>query len=234
MLAVLIDEEVAIPLLFFELDKDGSLNTEERINLIKLLLEVVKKEQIEDIRADREFVGDDWLDYLQENGINFTIRMKSEHHFGRAQCKEFSEGIHKRIDCCGKMSWLCVKKNWFILTNHSPEKAIERYKGRWKIENLFGFLKSRGFNLEDTHLKDSQKLCTLLDLLSLVAIWCYEVGKEQNKQKPIKIKKHGRRAKSIFRLGLDFLSNALANLDSLFESFLSCLNIFFSNLRSCT
>jgi len=223
VLAVLIDEEIAIPLLFFELDKDGSSNTPERINLIELLLKVIKKEKIEDIRADREFIGDDWLDYLTESEIPFTIRMKADHHFGRKQCKEFEEGNHKRIDCIGKESWLCVKKDWLILTNHTPEKATERYKGRWKIENLFGFLKSRGFDFEDTHLKDSGKLCTLLHLLSLTTLWCCEVGKERHKLKPIEIKKHGRRAKSIFRLGLDFLSKVLANLDSFFQCFLSCL-----------
>ena len=234
VLAVLIDKEVAIPLLFFELDKDGCSNTEERINLIDLLMEVVKKEQIEDVRADREFIGDDWLDYLNENGIRFTIRTKANHHFGRRQCKGFGEGVHQRVDCLGKTNWLCVKKDWLIITNHFPREATERYKGRWKIENLFGFLKSRGFNLEDTHLKDSKKLCTLLHLLSLTATWCYAVGKEQHKLKPIKIRKHGRRAKSIFRLGLDFLSKVLANLASLFQSFLSCVNIFFTNLGSCT
>src|SRR5262245_6229338 len=44
------------------------------------------------------------------------------------------------------------------------------------IESLFGALKSRGFNLEDTHLKDSERLSRLLALLALAFTWAFVVG----------------------------------------------------------
>src|SRR5262249_9005718 len=40
-----------------------------------------------------------------------------------------------------------------VLAEFSPEPHKE-YEKRWGIETLFGALKSRGFNLEDTHLQD--------------------------------------------------------------------------------
>ena len=38
---------------------------------------------------------------------------------------------------------------------------------RWQIETLFGCLKTRGFNFEDTHLTDPERLSKLLGLLAL-------------------------------------------------------------------
>lgn len=35
------------------------------------------------------------------------------------------------------------------------------------IETWFGIFKSRGFNLEDTHLQDSERLSRLLALLTI-------------------------------------------------------------------
>jgi len=38
------------------------------------------------------------------------------------------------------------------------EKPHEEYLKRWGIETLFGALKSRGFNLEGTHIQDPERL----------------------------------------------------------------------------
>ncbi len=43
---------------------------------------------------------------------------------------------------------------------------IDDYAQRWGIETLFGIFKSRGFNLEDTHLIDSERLSRLFALKS--------------------------------------------------------------------
>src|SRR5215813_12010052 len=44
------------------------------------------------------------------------------------------------------------------------EKPHEEYQKRWGIETLFAALKSRGFNLEDTHIQDPERLSRLLAL----------------------------------------------------------------------
>jgi hypothetical protein len=54
-----------------------------------------------------------------------------------------------------------------------------------------GALKSRGFNLEDTHLKDAERLSRLLALLALVFTWAFVVGIWQANVKELKLKKHG-------------------------------------------
>jgi len=92
-----------------------------------------------------------------------------------------------------------------VVTAHAPESAISDYAKRWGIETLFGCFKTRGFCLESTHFNHPERLSKLIALLALAMCWAMLVGIWQNLLHPIKIKKHGRPAKSIFRFGLDFL-----------------------------
>ncbi len=45
-----------------------------------------------------------------------------------------------------------------VTTNTEPKTALAHYKRRWEIETLFAAVKSRGFNLEDTHLVHPERL----------------------------------------------------------------------------
>ena len=85
------------------------------------------------------------------------------------------------------------------------------------IETLFGCLKNRGFRLEETHVTDPQRLAKLLALLALSFSWAHLVGEWLAQAEPLRINKlktHGRRAKSLFRHGLDHLRRLLCNLQS--------------------
>ena len=86
-------------------------------------------------------------------------------------------------------------------------KGIEAYGERWQIETLFGSLKSKGFNLEDTHMSAPAKI----DRLMLVLALCCPAarGEAEDKRRPFKVKKHGRPAQSLFRAGLDRLVSVL-------------------------
>ena len=65
----------------------------------------------------------------------------------------------------------------FIATSGAPQaEAIDAYADRWPVGTLFGALKSRGFNLEDTHLTDPQRLAKLMGLLALAFAWTYRTG----------------------------------------------------------
>jgi hypothetical protein len=106
------------------------------------------------------------------------------------------------------------------------------YRLRWGIESLFGALKSRGFDLESTHLRSGERLERLLALLALAFGWAHRTGLwlAEHVRAPRLIAKHGRRAKSLFRLGLDSLCQLLAAPAGLiprarfrlFATFLSC------------
>lgn len=106
-----------------------------------------------------------------------------------------------------------LKNDWLLLiTEHAPETALSDYGKRWQIETLFSALKTRGFNFEKTHLRDTERISKMLALMALAFCWCTRIGEWQHQQKPIPIKKHGRFARGIFRLGLDSLKNIFLNL----------------------
>ena len=73
-------------------------------------------------------------------------------------------------------------------------------------------MKTSGFNIEDTHLTDIEMIEKLVALVIVAFAWAYVVGDYLNQHiKPIKIKKHGKRAKSIFKYGLNYISSTLLN-----------------------
>jgi len=119
-----------------------------------------------------------------------------------------------------------------LLTIIAPtycQTIIDDYAQRWSIETLFGIFKSRGFNLEDTHLTDSERLSRLFALLTIALCWAYRTGQWLSDHKPILIKKHGRKQTSIFRYGFDHLRRVLFDLDEHQADFLQSLQFL-----SCT
>jgi len=111
----------------------------------------------------------------------------------------------------------------------SKQDNVEIYLKRWGIETLFGCLKSKGFNFEDTHMVDPEKISKLLSLLTIAFCWAHLTGEWLANIKPIKIKKHQRPARSIFRYGLDYLKNIFFNIGDNFKELFEVVK-----LLSCT
>ncbi len=53
----------------------------------------------------------------------------------------------------------------------APTKALDLHRKRWAIECLFANAKTRGFNIEDTHMNDPGKLSTVLSIVAMA--WAY-------------------------------------------------------------
>jgi hypothetical protein len=97
-----------------------------------------------------------------------------------------------------------------IATYNFNSQTLTIYKDRWQIETMFRALKTSGFNIEDTHLKDIERISKLLSILCIAFIWAYLAGIYRHENiKKIKIKKHGRKAYSFFKYGLIFIAHAL-------------------------
>nr|WP_233194472.1 hypothetical protein [Aquimarina sp. I32.4] len=89
-------------------------------------------------------------------------------------------------------------------------------------------MKSSGFDIEKTHLQQIERIEKLILLVMIAFVWCYKVGIHIHlKVKPIIIKKHGRKAKTIFKYGLDYIANTLLNA-------LNQTNININHFLSCT
>ena len=55
--------------------------------------------------------------------------------------------------------------------SNNIESLIPVYAMRWKIQNLFQAFKGRGFNLEDIHLINKNKIAKLIGLLCIAFVW---------------------------------------------------------------
>jgi hypothetical protein len=66
-------------------------------------------------------------------------------------------------------------------------------------------------------------------ILSVGFCWTYKTGEKQAKKIPILIKTHGRKAKSIFKVGMDYIRLILLSIDrsmSKFKDLISCFSNF--------
>lgn len=219
---------VGVPLLFELLDKKGNSNTVERKFLLKKLLRILPAKQIVSFTADREFVGKEWYNFLVTNKIAFYIRIKSntriEYRGVTFHAARFAVDKHKRffedIRIHGFRLKLATKiighekdaedKYLLILTNTNVKKAVDIYRNRWSIEVFFQSIKKRGFNLENTHLTDLERLKKLFSIVSIAFACCLNTGLwKHEKVKPMKKKKNGYKPYSFFRYGLDEMRKAL-------------------------
>ena len=66
--------------------------------------------------------------------------------------------------------------------------------------------KKRGFNFEDTQMTNPEKLKKLIVMISIAYTWCVLVGLWISESIKIRIKNHGRKQKSIFRCGFEYLT----------------------------
>lgn len=86
------------------------------------------------------------------------------------------------------------------------------YKQRWQIETMFKGLKSSGFNIEDSHVRIQERMANLFAIVMIAYVWCYLVGIYIHENiKEIKVLHHGRKAKSLFKYGLEYISQCLLN-----------------------
>ena len=99
-----------------------------------------------------------------------------------------------------------------VISFCKPEIAQKTYKERWQIETAFRAMKTSGFNLEDTHLTDIDRIEKLVALIKIAFCWAYLVGIYLHEhEKPIRILNNGRKAKCFFSYGPDYIKSVFLN-----------------------
>jgi hypothetical protein len=241
---------VAFPLLISMLDKRGNSDTQERVDIMNRYIQLFGEQTIDCLLADREFVGERWIAYLNRRHIRYYIRIRENFYvdnprtgkrikasfmFAGLRCGE-CRCLHRIYRVNGQLCYLSASKGksktgqpelQIIISFDQPHNALQCYKERWQIETAFRGLKSSGFNIEDTHLTERARIEKLFSIVMLAFAWAYVVGiHADNNLKPIRILKHGYRAKSLFKLGLSIIATCLLNplkrMDFDVFKFLSC------------
>ena len=242
---------LSLPILWTFLgDKRGNSDQFERIALLNRFIRLFGVKSIAFLTADREFIGQDWWQFLIDYKMPFYIRLRANmlvHRPHRGTVKAFwlfnalplnTPYFHPKIvkinGCWVYLSGLKYLNSdkhieFLIVASYTKtDEALRFYRQRWQIETMFKAFKTTGFNLEDTHLTDYQRLDKLLMLTALAFTWAYKAGIYRDKNiKKIIIKKHGRSAKSVFKYGLEWLAQVLINafsrsIQTITSAFLSC------------
>jgi hypothetical protein len=242
-------EGVAIPILWWMLEKKkGNSNSDERMRFIEEMLKIFPSASIRCLCGDREFIGQAWLRYLLlEPALAFCLRIRAtdkiEHNgkllAARVVFAHLAIGESQRLQgTCRVWGYsvsveaLRLPDNSLLIVIGAPqaEGLVRDYALRWGIETLFGIFKTRGFCLESTHFTDPKRLRKLFALLTLALVWSLKTGLELHQLQPIPLKKHGRRSRSLFRLGFEHLRHLILNPSFLnFPLFLDSLQVL-----SCT
>ena len=220
----------AFPVLWAILEKKGCSSTAERCALLDEFGRLFGFSSIAYLCADREFIGKVWFSYLRRKGIACRIRVRANTKIANARGRMvqarhlFRHGRlnHPAALAGARLIWghrwhvsgmrLPKGEYLIVVSERECESAIADYARRWEVETLFGCLKTRGFCLEQTHVTDPARLKKLLALLALAFCWAHVVGEWLSTQQPLPLKRHGRKAVSIFRRGLDHLRRILCNV----------------------
>lgn len=200
---------IALPVFWSVLDQPGNSDTQERIALMERFLQVFGAGRIAALLADREFIGEDWLRWLQKNGIPFHQRLQRDTRVPNAWNRmmrldellgSLAPGESHRLPgrrpvwgCFVHLSALRLDDGefLFVASSGAPQaEALDAYADRWQVETWFGCLKTRGFNFEDTHLTDPERLSKMMGLLALAFAWVYRTGGVLHDQdQPVPFKK---------------------------------------------
>lgn len=223
-------ESLSIPLFWTVINEKGCSDDAERKAILEKFIEEFGEESIRFVTADREFCSKEWLTFLMKKQISYRLRIRANYQITNSRgelirasklCRTLK--INERRELKGKRKlWgqevyvaVCRKEDGdqvLVISSEESGKILLEYGERWKIETLFGVLKTRGFRLEDTHLTETERVSKLLSLLTIAVSWAILAGELEVTEKPLKIKKHGNLEKSIFRLGFEMLRNCFCQI----------------------
>lgn len=232
---------IGIPFFWATLNLEGNSCADERIDLLKRAIDRIGVGKIGVLLADREFIGVDWFGYLVDQAIPFVIRIRKNSIVTTDEGDKVPVGhlrrrfrrkriVNHAVQMWGFDLYISIEKRrgakeqLVVVSNTKLPDPLGAYRRRWEIETMFGCLKTRGFRMEDTHVTDPDKIEKMMFVLAIAFCWAYRVGDIQDKLKPIEIKAHGRKSRSLFREGLNLIRRAIFGgwLGKKFRGLLRC------------
>ena len=217
----------AIPIYWLVLNKKGNSSQRERIALLKRFVSQFGSGCVQGILGDREFIGEAWWGWLNQQDIPFIMRMKANQHYQFNQQSQPVNSLFRSLrvgesTILRKPRYISRQPIWLsalrlqdgklliLASNCKQVDPLGTYSLRWEIEHLFQCLKGRGFTREDTRITHYYRMKKIMMLLAIAFCWAHKTGEwKADTVKPLKIKNHGRPEKSLFRYGLDYMADKL-------------------------
>jgi hypothetical protein len=219
---------IAIPLYWKFLDnKGGNSNSDDRKSLISWFIKLYGADKILNLFADREFPSIEFIKFLLAEEVNIIFRIKdkilaTDTVKGKLSMKKLSrlfralnngnykaeEHIRRLLD---NRVFVSAKRNMnreliVLISNQFHKDPFKLYSHRWHIECMFNKMKTKGFNLESTHITKENRIVTLVVIISLAYCYCCYIGELKNSIAAIKekfINDVKCKTQSIFRCGFD-------------------------------
>lgn len=228
----LIYDQRAIPIYWEFLPRLGNSNFEEQSKIFSQVLQLFKKYQTV-ILGDREFCSVKLANWLREQEVQFCLRLKKNEFIQnedeiwhsldslglepgvslflqniKVTKSQKIQGFNLAAKWKRSLKGWSTEEGWFILTNLADlTSAINAYKKRFDIEEMFRDFKSGGYKLEDTNVSGN-RLISLILIISFAYSMSTFQGQKIKRigvQKYIaRVKEYGRvtRRHSSFYVGL--------------------------------
>ncbi len=110
---------------------------------------------------------------------------------------------------------------WWLATNlTTPEQVLDLYPYRMWTEEMFGDMKGNGFDLQATHLRNTDKLNRLTLAVCLLYVRLVALGVQLTTLgRACEVDRSDRRDRSFFRRGFDFLKRCLRHNQPILPGF---------------
>jgi hypothetical protein len=198
----------ALPLYWCTQGGEGNIGYEAQegvLDQVRAWLPPVAKVMV---LGDRFFGSPDLIRYCQRHGWGYRLRLKGNLlvDTGRVSTTtgELAQGVPPRglylTDVLltgqevptnlGLLHEAGHEEAWIIAMDAVPTRArVLDYGTRWPIESLFSDFKTRGFNLEQSHLVYADRLARLILILSLALHWAARSGRDDALKHPLPVEK---------------------------------------------
>lgn len=191
---------IGVPVVWKQLGKKGNSKTDERIDLLERFLKIVPASQIEVFLADREFIGKTWFKTLQKKQIPYAIRVRNNQFATLADGKrikisDLAKSLKNQkprtwpditldgVPCALSLKRLSDKDLLAVVSFGLKQSAdpLETYRQRWAIELCFACMKTKGFDIESTHLRHDDRLEKMFAIVSMAAAAALASSQNDNK-----------------------------------------------------
>jgi hypothetical protein len=205
----------------------GGVSAVEQIALLKRVQSFLPPESEVWLAGDSGFQYVPLLRWLQAQGWHFVIRQSGNNMVSwpgqpwvRLADIDLAEGKTRVIGWVRlthkhdhRWLWLILHwkegedEPWYLVSDcRGDRELIHCYQKRMWIEEMYGDMKGHGFDLETTHLRDSDRIDRLFLGICIAYVWFISLGSWVVKRGLRHlVDRKARRDLSIFRLGLEWM-----------------------------
>jgi len=191
----------ALPLVWTILPHSGSCSKKDWRPLLKRVDKLLSRRTAVILLGDRELGTADLMRFCRQQGWHYVLRVKrtstaaSPHEGFPLHWLPLASMLPFRNVPRWIADWLYVQDEfvrtnialtcapdshdpWLLVTNlPNAHKAIREYHRRFGCEELFSDLKARGFDIEKTQLRHSQRFDRLLIVVTVLCFWLAGVAR---------------------------------------------------------